>query len=178
MSKKEEFISIGGRANRIAMPDANIKALDKIKKLLSGKINGKIKKIESGCWEWQGATNKQGYGKCYFSGKTYMAHRLIWMVAHKEALEPDQYVCHACDNPACVNPDHLYLGDAKTNAKDAAARKLIGRVDPSILDPEYALKVRAFYNKTKDFSETAKTFDMSPADVQLIMTYEGYPWLN
>lgn len=66
------------------------------------------------CWPWKRQYFKDGYGQ-FKTGTSalYRAHRIAWMLANAE--QPNGFVCHRCDNPSCVNPDHLWLGDAKKN---------------------------------------------------------------
>lgn len=72
------------------------------------------------CWEWTGALSDFGYGRICYKGKYYLAHRFSLMTQN---IDPAGFfVCHHCDNPKCVNPAHLYLGDSKTNAADAVRR--------------------------------------------------------
>lgn len=75
-----------------------------------------------GCWTWTGAVfaNGLGYGSVYFDGKTRLAHRVSWLIHTGE--EADKLVLHHCDNPKCVNPEHLYVGDHKDNARDRETR--------------------------------------------------------
>ncbi|AGC34516.1 HNH endonuclease [Haloarcula virus HVTV-2] len=75
---------------------------------------------EDECWEWQAAT-VQGYGLIGVDGtETERAHRVAYRL---EVEDPgDDWVLHHCDNPACVNPEHLYLGDAEDNAQDREER--------------------------------------------------------
>lgn len=69
------------------------------------------------CWLWHGARNSFGYGSL---GKNYRyrnAHRFSWYLEHGDILV-GQFVLHRCDVPACVRPDHLFLGDARDNSHD------------------------------------------------------------
>ncbi len=74
----------------------------------------------SGCWIWLKSTDK-GYGQLTFRGKVMKAHRANWIANNPDKPLP-VFVCHDCDVRECVNPDHLYAGDATTNRADALAR--------------------------------------------------------
>lgn len=77
----------------------------------------------SGCWLWIGTEFKArgGYGAFFnkeLGAKTYRAHRAAWFI-YKGPIPDEMGVLHKCDTPACVNPDHLFLGDQKVNMGDA-----------------------------------------------------------
>lgn len=80
-----------------------------------------VAKVSSGCEEWQSTLNQAGYGKFYFEGRQVVASRVSYLL-FKGDIPRGGWVLHHCDNPKCVNPDHLYLGTAKENARDREAR--------------------------------------------------------
>jgi hypothetical protein len=80
----------------------------------------KIEKKPNGCWEWQGYRSPEGYGKFKFKGET-LAHRVSFRL-HGLPLFSKACILHRCDNPPCVNPNHLFLGTRDTNNKDRATK--------------------------------------------------------
>jgi hypothetical protein len=69
------------------------------------------------CWEWRGSKDKDGYAIFNFRGKTKKAHRISWQ--YFKGTNPENFfVLHACDNPPCTNPEHLFLGTAADNLRD------------------------------------------------------------
>jgi hypothetical protein len=73
------------------------------------------KQLESGCWEWQGALNGNGYGNLSVYGRCVLAHRFSYELKNGETKN---HILHKCHNPKCVNPQHLYEGDQRDNIND------------------------------------------------------------
>ena len=75
----------------------------------------------SGCLIWQGALNSDGYGRAYFHGRDYRAHRWAWIIKHGR-IPDDMVVCHRCDERRCVNTDHLFVDTHSANMSDMTAK--------------------------------------------------------
>lgn len=72
------------------------------------------------CWEWTAYRGDKGYGQVGHGGKLEKAHRVAYALGHTRGVIPDSSVCvlHACDNPPCCNPAHLFAGDRPANNED------------------------------------------------------------
>lgn len=89
-------------------------------------------RVEDDCWEWTGACDGDGYGIFRACGHDYRSHVMSFLLFERHLLHDLPWpardvigapmVLHHCDRPWCVNPDHLYAGDAKQNSKDCVER--------------------------------------------------------
>jgi len=84
---------------------------------------GKLNPV-SGCFEWTGRRDKDGYGKIKFRGLSVKTHRLAW-IATFGPIPPGLFVLHRCDNPPCMNTvdGHLFLGSHQENMADMKAKR-------------------------------------------------------
>ncbi len=87
------------------------------------RFEAKIEMIpECGCWIWMGAERSCGYGQIKINNKRYCAHRVSFEI-YKGTIPAGLLICHRCDTPSCVNPNHLFLGTYKDNIQDAIHKK-------------------------------------------------------
>lgn len=105
------------------------------------------------CWLWLGGKDSWGYGALKIRGKQESAHRISWVLAFGP-IPSDLWVLHHCDTPACVRPDHLWLGTAAQNAADRDAKgrdrysnqRFQAATATGSLDRAHSLIVRAISN--------------------------------
>lgn len=74
------------------------------------------------CWIWKRGLSKSGYGKFWLNKLNMRAHRAAWVITHGE-VPSGMMVCHRCDTPACVRPEHLFLGTAQDNVNDMVSKR-------------------------------------------------------
>lgn len=96
-----------------------------VRRPLADRFWEKVDKSGGGCWLWTGTVTDRGYGSVNTGGKhgpSRGAHRVAWELTHGP-IPKGMVVCHSCDNPPCVRPDHLFLGSQRANLRDASAKK-------------------------------------------------------
>jgi hypothetical protein len=106
-------------------------------KLTKANLQNKVSISEKGCWLWSGARKTAGtrgfsYGWVTLDGKQQNAHRAVWALFFGD-IPRGFYVCHKCDVPLCVNPDHLFLGTPSDNMQDMWNKNRHKRPDESNL---------------------------------------------
>lgn len=125
----------------------------------------------SGCWEWQGATNPDGYGRARWPKKAESAHRISYEIFNG-TFDKTKHVCHKCDNPKCINPEHLWLGDYKSNNKDKKDKgRAVGHAMPGTQHPKHKLndnQVLEIFYGSKSHHYLAGLYNVSPTLVYKI----------
>lgn len=92
------------------------------RKSIADRFWPQVHKTDS-CWLWKGDTSLSGYGRIWYKGRTVRAHRIAWMLNSGELPPTTALVLHKCDTPACVRPDHLFLGTTQDNIRDKVAKR-------------------------------------------------------
>lgn len=134
------------------------------------------------CWIWIGARTSHGYGQLRTGnpGRVEMAHRLAWEF-YRGPISAGMDICHRCDNPPCVNPDHLFPGNAEANARDMVAKgrkkggspKGVSHPMPTgnswKLNSEIVLEIRRRAEGGESYASISRSFDLTAAMVSRIV---------
>lgn len=120
---------------------------------------------------WTGSLAGNGYGQMFYATKAVAAHRYSFMKANGlDKLSSKEFVCHRCDNPKCVNPEHLFLGSALDNMRDKT-RKGRGNVPLGVQHGMAKLTEEAIKDiRTSKLraSELAKIYGVHPQHIRLV----------
>lgn len=111
---------------------------------IKNKLISSIKTSDTGCWIWQKALTRS-YGKMKYKGKMCHSHRVSYEV-FKGEISNNLLVCHSCDNPSCINPDHLFLGNYSDNMQDMVNKNRSKRFGPRKTREE-VIEIRNLYPK-------------------------------
>jgi len=134
----------------------------------------------NGCWLWKGHIKRDGYGLFHHQGRVAFAHRTSWTL-HRGEIPKGMFVCHTCDVPACVNPDHLFLGTPGINAEDARQKgRFFGQRLGRTLSPGQVQQIRLLLAEDKMYmTEIARQFGVCSTTIRNIKfgrIWAHLPW--
>ena len=162
--------------NKIYLSEKN-----KIKEIIKSRCD-----ITDYCWNWTGSVKEKRhpYGVIGIEGKKYSTHRVSYFLYNNDFDLNDSKIeiCHKCDNPRCVNPDHLFKATHVENIRDChrkgRAYKFYGIKSPNVkLTEEQVKYIRKFKNKQKTYKQTACEFGVSTQTVWRIATNKSWKHL-
>lgn len=130
------------------------------------------------CWNWKGCKDKNGYGRLTVNRKDRRAHRISWSLINGE-IPKGMFICHRCDNPSCVNPDHLFIGTGKDNSDDMISKGrnsvLKGKMNPAAKLDEYdVMEIRKWAASGMRHGIIAYNFGVSKLYISAIVN--GKTW--
>lgn len=134
---------------------------------------------DNGCWDWTKTKDSKGYGHVHKSSKdagrrTFKSHRIAWVQWNGE-IPNNMLVLHKCDNPACCNPDHLFLGTYQDNYDDCRNK---GRVRTGI-NHQYAKlnveKIVEILSSDETSTKLGPIYGLHPRGIRRIRDGESYP---
>ena len=138
-------------------------------------------KIGEGCWEWQAAKTRDGYGSVGIAtSRSALAHRVAWELTRSKIPE-GMYVCHHCDNPSCVRPSHLFIGTQADNIRDAAEKGRVadnrGENNPKAkLSNKDVLAIRNAYAAGSIQADLARQYEVTPETISAVV--RGRTWAH
>lgn len=146
---------------------------------LKDRFMEKIFRSESGCWEWRASRNKRGYGRILIAKRVHLAHRVSFEL-FRAPIPEGMSVCHRCDNPSCVNPEHLFVGTHKENMADCRrkgrARAPLGSENHvSKLSPDL---VRYIRSSSKSNCELSREIGVSDVAIRSARIGKSWAWVD
>lgn len=133
-----------------------------------------------GCWEWTGGHDKDGRGRFWHEGRNVTAPRMALLLSGT-SVQNESWVCHHCDNPSCVRPSHLYVGDATTNVRDmdSRGRRVSAKTRPKakgeknhnakLSDADVAAILSAYTGKRGEQTKLAAEYGVTPSLINAII---------
>ena len=138
----------------------------------------KVDKTDS-CWLWTAAKVRHGYGLFHWPQGDRQAqgtaHRYSWRL-HRGEIPAEMFVLHRCDNPSCVNPDHLFLGTHRENMKDKMAKGRWNTGHGKRIAPDTVRLIRREVNNGTSRGAMARRLGVSATMVSEICS--GKRWKN
>lgn len=127
------------------------------------------------CWLWKGSTANDGYGSVTWNGRLYRCSHVAIFLTHGQW--PARFVLHKCDNPPCVNPEHLYEGGHVENSQDKVSRGRQSRGEKhgnSKLTEMQVVEIKKLIAARATQTEIARRFGVDQSAISLIAT--GKMW--
>lgn len=127
------------------------------------------------CWEWKASLNGCGYGHVGINGKMFISHRVAWELTYGP-IPKGLCICHKCDNPPCINPNHLFIGTQQDNVTDMESKGRAVRSNgekngKAKLTKDQVIEIRRLYAIESHMSLSAigRAFGVTPSAIYNIV---------
>lgn len=140
--------------------------------------NRYIPEPNSGCWLWLGAINKAGYGQIRYNKKIINAHRYYYQKYNNITLPYNVVVRHKCDNPLCVNPEHMEIGSHQDNMNDMVKRNRSAKGENHGNNKLTENEVIHIYHSKLTNRELADYYSVNIETIRLIRVGKSWKWLT
>jgi hypothetical protein len=127
---------------------------------------------KNGCWNFTGPFGHFGYGKLKLKDMTFTAHRVMAHLTLKAIMSETDIVAHKCDNPKCINPEHLFITTYAGNSADMVSKKRSAKGEKhgnSKLTERMVKNIREQYQSGKTLSQIAPQFSVTDGCIQAIV---------
>lgn len=128
--------------------------------------------MDTPCWLYTGGLGPDAYGGFWWNGRPGGAHRFAYEAAHGVTLTPAECVCHRCDTPLCVRPEHLFIGTNLDNIadRDQKKRNACGeRIGISKLTADVVREIRARHASGDGWLPLAAAYGVTPATIRQVV---------
>lgn len=145
--------------------------MDRLRQRLAERIERRSVRNDAGCLIWTGVKDRQGYGFSSFGTyqKMIRVHRAAYALRHGLPMVFDGIVCHRCDNPSCVDADHLFLGSHADNVRDKVAKGRQPRGEAHGIAKLTADQVRAIRADSRSQQKIADAYGIAQGTVRDIL---------
>lgn len=131
------------------------------------------------CWNWKASLNTYGYGCFWWNRKQHQSHRVSWYI--KYGKHSDKLLLHSCDNPACVNPEHLREGAQSDNMKDKVGRRRQATGEShgqSRLTEEQVVAILKKHSEGASTRKLGKEYNVSKTAILYIIKGKNWAYLQ
>lgn len=131
------------------------------------------------CWEWTGSKNEFGHGTFVYKSRKQKAHRFLYSIYGTEKLSKNKFLCHKCDNPSCVRPDHMFVGTQKDNMRDCSKKGRLntltgeGRPNAKLTERDVS-QIRKLHKSGVSSSVLLKMYDVRRATIWGIVNRKSW----
>lgn len=129
------------------------------------------------CVKWNGKVNSRGYGYLWHKGRNRVAHAVAWETANGIPVPGGMEVCHRCDNPLCVNPEHLFVATHAQNMRDCAdkGRRTLGELSAKAkLNWRKAGAIRALWASGWSLRQIGRRYGVDSKTVHAIVRLQTW----